>query len=1700
MGYDSLFLTQVAQKIQSQMKVKVTFRQLLGDFSTIPSLAKFLAEKMPAPAVAAPAVQAAALQAAAPVAPAAASWGTAAPGARPAAPTFATVAPVPGGGAGIEGLFRDQLQAMSQLMNRQFEMLQGLGGALPMMAAPSPAGATPVASPAAAPLTAPAGPAAAPAPTHIPTAAEAASAAAVAAEAPAESSRFAVFMQGKGKNADHAMTPEQRRHIDALTERYTRKTAGSKAFTQAHRAVLADPRAAAGFRAEWKEMVYPIVCERSHGSKIWDVDGNEYIDLVNGYGQTAFGHAPEFVTQAVALQMQRGFAIGPQAELAGQISELFRDMTGNERMTFCNTGSEAVMAALRIARAVTGRTKVVVFNGAYHGQFDEVLVKGLARSSGNPRSLPVAPGIPDSAVSNLVVLDYATDEALAYIREHADELAAVVAEPVQSRHPALRPVAFLKAMREITEASGTAFIMDEVVTGFRTHPGGMQAVMGIRADMATYGKVVGGGLPIGILAGKAAFMDALDGGAWQYGDDSVPEAAVTFFAGTFVRHPLTLAATWAVLNHLKDAGPALQERLAERAGALVDRLRTLFRIYGIGASIENFSSFFYFNLGSEHPLAALLFQHLRYRGVHIQDGFPCFLTTAHTDADMDAIVRAFDESLAELASVGIFTRQDASAPAAALAQVPLTENQMEIWLAAQLGEDASCAFNESVTLSLDGMLDRDALQTALDQVVARHESLRARFSPTGEGLSIAAAEPVRFAFHDLTGADAGAFEAIVDQDARTPVDLVGGPVFRAHLARLGADRHALILTAHHIVCDGWSINVIVNELAEIYRAAVTGRPVTLPDALRFSQYTLGQASATDERAKTEAYWLGKFERLPMPLDLPTDRPRAAIKSFSGSSRSRRIDRELHQALKAAGAKLECTLFVTLLAAFETLMGRLAGQSEVVIGVPTAGQSLIDDEAPLVGHCVNFLPIRGHWKSHTTVADHMQRVAAQVLEAYEHQNYTFGTLVRKLAMAREINRLPLTEVQFNLERLSERMDLPGLSVEIRPNAKAFVNFDIFLNVIESKQGLRLDCDYNTDLWDAATIDRWLDYYEMLLRSFVGEGARPVAQVDLLPPAERQWLLSDLNATKQAFPADSSVDLLIKDVARQYPDRIAVTAAGHSLSYRDLDAKANAMAHHILEQVDRPGALIGICVERSADMLVALLGVLKAGCAYVPLDPRHPLERRRLILGEAGVAALITSDRDLIPMVGADCAIIDPLLGAAAARSALEPPAVARSANQLAYVIYTSGTTGRPKGVEISHRAVVNLLTSMAREPGFDIDDTLLAVTTIAFDIAALELFLPLTVGGKVVIAGSDEVSDGFKLQAALVDSGATVMQATPATWRLLLEAQFTAPARFKMLCGGEPLPRDLATQLLQTGGRLWNMYGPTETTIWSSCIEITIGAPIANTEFYVLDRYDQLTPIGVPGQLHIGGEGLARGYFKAQELTLDKFIANPFGGPSPRLYRAGDVARRMADGTIRLSGRLDHQVKLRGFRIELGEIEAAIARQPGIAACAVALRSSPSGASQLVGYFVPRDRQAVSPQALRSALSAVLPDYMVPTNWVSLDAMPLSPNGKLDRAALPAPETAPQDTADQAEPASPLEAQILAIWKDVLKLDQIGTNEDLLDLGADSIHFFQITARANRDGLQIAAKQLLRHRTVASLAAFLQTQGNEGAVEDRAKAG
>ncbi|GJE49918.1 Glutamate-1-semialdehyde 2,1-aminomutase [Methylobacterium tardum] len=1686
LGFDSLFLTQAASKIQARFGLKVAFRQLLGDLSTLDALTQHVLAALPPTAFrdAAPAVpQPSPAQVPAPAVPAA-----------PAASAEAAASPV--GTPGLEGLMREQLRVMSELVAQQLKVLNG-----------APHASAPVQA------LVPAVPAIADAPAKA--------GGAPRADKPAEApNRFEIFKGGGQARGDLALTPAQQRHIADLVARYTRKTAGSKAFTERHRKVLADPRAVSGFRAEWKEMIYPIVTDRSGGSRLWDIDGNTYIDFLNGFGPTFLGHRSDLVVEAVRAQLDKGFEIGPQTALAGEVADLVCELTGNERATFCNTGSEAVMAAMRIARCVTGRDRIVMFSGSYHGQFDEVLVKRGGRS-GAERALPAAPGIPSPNVGSMMVLEYADPAALDWIRAHGDEIAAVIVEPVQSRHPGLCPTDFLRSLRALTEAAEIALIFDEVVTGFRMHPGGMQTVLGIRADMATYGKVVGGGMPIGILAGKARFMDALDGGDWRFGDESAPEVGVTFFAGTFVRHPLALASARAVLRHLKAVGPALQEELGRRARGFVGRLNTLLEERGIASRIETFGSLFYFSFAAEDRLASLLYYHLRLRDIYIQEGFPCFLTTAHSDADLDAFVTAFRESLDALRAVGILASRAAAdapdfttpaelpVPAAAraeipasLEQAPLTEPQLEVWLAAQLGDATSCAFNESVSVRLRGPLDAAAFTEAFAEVMARHDALRCRFSPVGDALLVSEVAPSLVAL-DFSGqplqAASEALRGLIEAEAALPFDLVAGLPCRASLVRLAPDEHVLVLTAHHIVCDGWSINVIVEELAALYAEAIGRAPAELGPVLPFSRYAAAQAEAraTPELSEATRYWCEVLRDLPPAMELPGDRPRPAIRTFSGSMTCGQLDGALVSALRSVGAERGCTLFATLLAGFQTLLGRLLDERDVVVAVPFAGQSLVEDQV-LVGHCVNLLPLRARWDAETAFATLVVEARRALLEAQDQQNCTLGTIVRALGLPRDVNRLPLTTVQFNLERVASDLAFEDLGVQVEANPKRFVNFDLFFNLVETRDGIRIEVDYSRDLFDEETVQRWIGHYRTLLEAAV---ANPVERVDTLPilsTRERAELLRVAAGPVRAVPG-LSVPALVAAGSRD-PDRPALVYDGTTRTHGEIDRRSSQVAHHLRRRLDgRPGGRIAVLVERSPDMLIALLAVMKAGYAYVPLDPSHPASRIGHILTDADVAGLLVAggaselphdlalpDGAVLIDLAADAPTIDQEDTAA--------PQVDLDPAQPAYVIYTSGSTGQPKGVEISHGAVVNFLISMLREPGLGADDALLAVTTVSFDIAVLELFAPLCAGGRVILATSRTLSDTFALLDLVRASGATVMQATPSRWQMLVEAGFQSRPGFRMFCGGEPLTRNLADALLAGGGELWNLYGPTETTVWSSVgrveageAPITIGGPVDNTQLHVLDGAGALLPVGVRGQLHIGGAGLARGYLHRDELTAEKFIADPFSAAAgARLYRTGDLACRKADGSIRLLGRADHQVKLRGFRIEPEEIEAVLARHAGLGACAVVLREDVTGEPRLVCYFAEANRP-VTTAALREALGRHLPDYMIPSLFVPLAALPLSPAGKVDRKrlpgldAVPAVDAAPLSTGGRA-PGTPTERTLTAIVTEVLGIEAIGIDDDMFAFGLDSLQVFRIVARAHQAGIRTTAKDLFLHRCVSAIAA------------------
>ncbi|QBR70716.1 non-ribosomal peptide synthetase [Beijerinckiaceae bacterium] len=1643
LGFDSLFLTQASQAIKTRFKVAVSFREMMGDLATIDALTQHLdriaVDFVVAEAAASPiqTVQAEGL-----------------PSAAPRQTTFApsiqgTAAPT----QGIEQVMAAQLASMTDLINRQLDTLRQMGGAAPASAPPAP-----IAQQAPAPK--------APQVPAVPQAKPSVEKKPVEAFGPFKP--FAPAM-------DTGLNAEQQRFVADLIERYTRRTPGSKAMTQASRAVLADPRVAAGFHPEWKEIVYPIVTVRSAGSKLWDVDGNEYIDILNGFGPTAFGHAPDFIRDALIAQINAGFEIGPQTPLAGEVAKLFCDLTGNERMTFCNTGSEAVMAAMRIARTVTGRNRIVYFTGDYHGQFDEVLARGTFKD-GVSRVFPIAPGIPSESISNITILDYGTPESLAWLEQHCHELAAVLVEPVQSRRPSFRPRKFLESLRELTAKTGTCLILDEIVTGFRVHPGGVQALFDIRADLVTYGKVVGGGMPIGILAGKAQFMDALDGGYWQYGDESFPAAGVTFFAGTFVRHPLTLAATAAVLKHLKAAGPALQQHLSERAEGLVARLNAIFERHGVPVEIQQFRSVFFFKFGPEQHFGSLFYYLLRERGLHIQEGFPCFLTTAHDDADLAKIVDAFDWASAEMAKVGLFGQPPKQTAAR---QGQLTQSQMEIWLSAQLGDAASSAFNESVTLHLDGQLDVEALRKAIRDLLHRHDALRLHFEPSGDSFTVSPDPSISFTIHTPEAAQSyeSLLQAVLEDEASNPFDLGAGPLIRFTLvADTAQARHALVITAHHIVCDGWSTNIILEELGALYSARLRGTPTDLPAPHSFVDYALHHGAVEKE---TEAYWLQQFAQLPEPLALPLDRGRPPLKSFRGNTVRATIDRSLTDAVKQAAARKGCTFFSVLLTAYQLLLARLSGQDDIVVGIPTAGQSL-HGEGSLVGHCVNFLPLRSQFPAAISFSEAATKTQKLLLDATDHQSYTFGSLVRALEMPRSVNRLPLIDAQFNLERLENNLQFEDLAARTDANPKRFVNFDLFFNVIAGDHGLTIDCDYSTDLFDRSTIERWVDHYRTLLTAIAQDMDRAALRLPMLTKAQEDSLHSALTGPGCPIP-EHSIHGLIDLQAAATPDAIAVRFEDRSITYRELVAHADNLAGRLLDAGVARETPVAVYLDRSIELVVALLGILKSGAAYVPLDPIYPPARVEAILSEADVQIVLTSTR-----LGADIKApvpvrvhIDDAEAVKIARPRPELPIV--QPTDLAYRIFTSGSTGRPKGIDIEHRSVVNLLGAMRQSPGIGADDVFLAVTTPCFDIAALEIFLPLTSGAELTIASRADTLDPFRLVELIRRTSATMMQATPALWRVLLEAGLELKG-LKILCGGEALDKQLA-QDLAAGGDLWNMYGPTETTIWSVAERqgdgpVDFGRPIANTQLYILDAAGNTAAIGVEGELCIAGAGLARGYYKNQALTAQSFTQHPFSDDRKmQLYRTGDRARYLANHRFELLGRIDQQIKLRGFRIELGDVEDALRRLSGRQEVAAAVHDD-----NLVGYIVAPEDAIGNLTDLRAKLLKELPDYMVPARILRLDALPRTQNGKINRKALPRPDAA-QAAPERVitPPRNPTETQLAEIWSSVLRVGQVGIDENLFALGADSIDLFRIAARMREHNLGLEAAHLMRHPTIAELA-------------------
>ena len=1043
---------------------------------------------------------------------------------------------------------------------------------------------------------------------------------------------------------------------------------------------------------------------------------------------------------------------------------------------------------------------------------------------------------------------------------------------------------------------------------------------------------------------------------------------------------------------------------------------------------------------------------------------------------------------------------------------PLSQGQQSLWFMHELAPE-SAAYNIARAVRFSSTLDVDALHRAFQKLVDRHASLRTTFTSLHGGpvQLVHEAMPVCFTAEDVSVWGDEVLSARLNEEANRPFNLEQGNLLRVKIFSRSSREHVLLLVVHHIVADFWSLAVLMQELSELYSAEQSGIAATLPPLAR--QYTDYVSWQEDMLASPEGesrcdYWLKHLAgEIPL-LDLPTDRPRPTIQTYHGAVQRFRLSTELTRRLKALAHSHDATLYMTLLAAYQVLLYRHSGQHELIVGSPTTGRSRAEFTG-VMGYFVNPVAMRASLSDEETFSALLGEVRRNVLSAFEHQDCPFLHLVERLQLARDPARSTLFQTMFSLQKapfLDEQgltslamsedgapLQWAGQFMEVVGLEQQTAQFDLTLMMAETAEGFTASFEYDTDLFDASTISRLAAHYQTLLTSIVNNPQQRVSELEMLSEGELHEQLVQWNKTETSYPQETCLHELFEQQVERSPDALALTFEGEHLTYAELNARANQLAHYLQEQGIGVEDRVGVLVQRSVEMVVALLGVLKAGAAYVPLDPQYPQSRLTFMLADANIKALLTQQSLLhsLPEHQARTVCLDtdwPLI----AQQSVLPVNNLAVVDNLAYTIYTSGSTGLPKGVQVAHRQLVNFICSMQERPGLQPHDRLLAVTTLCFDIAALELYLPLCTGAQVIVCAREAAMDGMELRRLMQQHEVTVMQATPASWRMLIESGWSGSAGLKVLCGGEALAQELAERLRSRCAELWNMYGPTETTVWSAVAEVgvdvkrvVLGEGIANTELYIVDERMKVVPIGVSGELYIGGEGVARGYLNRPELTAERFVPHPFSASEgARLYRTGDMVRRLSDGQIEFLGRADQQVKIRGFRIELGEIESVLCQHSQIREAVVIVQEMTKGEGQkrLVGYLVTEDGEELIHSELRQHLGEKLPEYMIPSVFVSLSELPLTPNGKVDRRALPAPDASrlSQENAFVA-PRTPIEAQLCAIWQQVLGLEQVGIHDNFFSLGGDSILSIQIVARANQAGLSLSPRLLFQHQTVAALA-------------------
>ena len=1040
------------------------------------------------------------------------------------------------------------------------------------------------------------------------------------------------------------------------------------------------------------------------------------------------------------------------------------------------------------------------------------------------------------------------------------------------------------------------------------------------------------------------------------------------------------------------------------------------------------------------------------------------------------------------------------------AVLPLTPAQQEVWMAAQMGADASSAYNQSFPMRLVGPLSIESMRTAIAGLAKRHEALRATFSPGGESQSIAAAVTLPLALHDIsTGSEQDRRQAIgqlLEREVREPFDLAKGPLARFHILRESEHAHVLIMTAHHLVCDGWTSGLLLRDLAAFYTADRHGLRARLPEPMSYSEYVRSAALASPERMSSEAYWLTQFADGVPTLELPIDHPRPSTRTFRGGHERLIVNADLYRELKRLGARHGCSLYVTLLATWQVLLFRLTHSRDFVVGIPVSGQSVLDNQH-LAGHAVHVLPLRTAVEPSATFGEQLVRARRTLGEAHEHRAISFGQIGALRPGRDTAQSAPLATV-FNVDPPVEPPQFHGLELERLVPPRSAYNFEIGLDIADTGSTLQIECNFNTDLFERVSIRRWLDCYQTLLASAAAGDQVTVSHLEIVSADQRAALRSQGSA-RTTFDSLSVIQEF-EAMAARFPESVAVSFESEQATYGELNRRANQIAHKLRAARISRDMRVAICLERSLDLVAAMVGVLKARGAYVPLEPNCPTERMRSMMQQAEPRAIITSEASLHHFAWTSVPILCIDRDRAVLASGRDDnPSLGNHPSDLAYVIFTSGSTGRPKGVGVTHENLARLFSSTEHWFGFGPSDVWTLFHSSSFDFSVWELWGALRYGGRLVIVPYSISRSPDRFLQLIEREGVTVLNQTPSAFRQMVDADQASPADLSRLrfviFGGEAL--DLPSLRAWTASRgdqqpaLINMYGITETTVHVTYrpirsedltgVRTRIGVQLPDLDLHLLDPSSlQLVPDGTVGEICVGGAGVARGYLNRPDLSAMRFVPNPFsdrrGGT---LYRSGDLARRRHDGDLEYLGRADDQVKMRGFRIEPAEIETALLDHPSVHAAAVLLETTAGGDRRLVAYVVPQHDRRIEIAALREHLRDRLPEYMIPAGFAVIDALPLNENGKLDRRRLPSIDARTPPSSDPIAPRTTTEAALAEIWRSALELPGLSVADNFFDVGGHSMLAVKIVSRAREHfGVELPIATLFHAPTIAKFAAVI----------------